>query len=64
MSTRRTCFDVVIVDDTSVESQEEFILDLTLDRAFIPDTVTANPNRTTIIIRDNDVASGKLRNGL
>ena len=63
VDTRRTCFDVVIEDDMSIEPTEEFTLELTLDRNIIPATssVIASPNSTTIIIRDDDVtAIGKV----
>ena len=47
---------MVIINDTSSESLEEFELELTLDTNLTPDSlsVIVRPNKMVIVIRDDD----------
>ncbi len=54
---RRECFNVVINDDSTLENEEEFYIDLSLDSIFGPqDGTRITLNSTTIMIIDD---SGK-----
>ncbi len=52
---RRECFDVVITDDSTLENEEEFYIDLYLDSLFgSQDRTRITLNSTTIRIIDDD----------
>ena len=53
----RDCFEVEIINDASSEAVEEFELELTLDKTHIDLSVISSPNKTTVIIQDDDQLS-------
>lgn len=50
----RSCFIVKTVNDDSMELEESLFLDFTVQTA--ASNVVANPNRTSLIIRDDDIS--------
>jgi len=55
----RQCFNVTIVDDTELESTEDFFASLTLIPASVttidPSRITVDPAQATVNIIDNDI---------
>ena len=52
---RRECFDVIITDDSTLENEEEFYIDLSLDSLFgSQERTRITLNSTTIRIIDDD----------